>query len=426
MDKHKSKLLICFNNFYVVENLQDVIIKLSNIYSITLIFTNFRLELNNDELDQFKKRLNLQKMIILKFYNYEKRNNFNFVTSLFKIKKILNKNDFKACIVDNNLQIWLKVITNDFKKKRKKIIGFKHDALALDTSKVRKFLLNGDVNDILRTSHKLRVVVGRENKFSSEKEFLIKKKIVNFFNLFFERYFVPFLIFGKTFPFTKLDLATGFDDKTIDQVICFFYTGYIFWGSIFGFNKTFYVSFDKDCTCLKNDKKKFLFIASLLWEDDENLLDVQISRIVRFTTKILKENEGINQLDFKFHPSEKKKNINLIKKKIEKYSLPLKLNYIDHLSLIKKSCEYAVAFGMVSSALFYVASSCNACKVYCLKSISMHYFPEYYLKLFNENIIFYDDIINSEENLDKIYSDMVFDKSITKKDINSAIKDILN
>ena len=93
---------------------------------------------------------------------------------------------------------------------------------------------------------------------------------------------------------------------------------------------------------------------------------------------------------------------------------------------IDKSCDYSVAFGMVSSALFYVANSCNACKVFCLKSISVHYYKEYYLKLFNENITFYDDINDSEENLEKLYSEMLFDKSIKKNDIYSTIKNILN
>ncbi len=426
MNKLKDNILICFNNFYVVENLQDVIKKLSNSYSITLIFTNKNLKLNNKELDNFKKKLNLQKMIVLEFYDDEKKSKLKFIQSLFKVKKTLNNNDFKGCIIDNNLPIWLKVITDYFKKKQKKIIGFKHDSLSLDTLKVREFLLNGDVNNILSTSHKLRFISGKAKKNENKKKFSVKKKLFNLYNLFFERYLIPFLIFRRTFPFTQQDLATGFDDKTIDNVICFFYTGYIFWGSYYGFDKTFYVSFDKRCNCSKDEKKKLLFVASLLWENNENLLDIQINRIVKFTTKILRENKSINQLDFKFHPAETQKNVILIKKKIEKLSLPIKLNYIGNLSLIDKSCDYSVAFGMVSSALFYVANSCNACKVFCLKSISVHYYKEYYLKLFNENITFYDDINDSQENLEKLYSEMLFDKSIKKNDIYSTIKNILN
>ena len=83
------------------------------------------------------------------------------VNSFKTIKQLLNNNSFISCIVDNNLDIWTKVITNDFKKK--KIIGIKHDSLALNTEKVEEFLLNGNIENILNSTHKLREIKGKIN-----------------------------------------------------------------------------------------------------------------------------------------------------------------------------------------------------------------------------------------------------------------------
>ena len=254
MHNIENKILICIQNYYVIENLQNIIEKLSNNYSITLIITNQNLNLDKENINYFKKKFKVEKLIILDLYKNEKKNILGLTKSLLKIQKLLVNCDFKACIVDNNIEIWLKVITDYFKKKEKKIIGLKHDSLALNTAKVKEFLLNGDINMILNTSHKLRDTYTDIPK--STKQFSLLKKIKKASLLFFERYLIPLFIFKKTFAFTKLDLTTGFDDKTIEYVICFFYTSYIFWGSLYGFNKTFYVSYEKNCNCIKKKTKK--------------------------------------------------------------------------------------------------------------------------------------------------------------------------
>ena len=74
-----------------------------------------------------------------------------------------------------------------------------------------------------------------------------------------------------------------------------------------------------------------------------------------------------------------------------------------------------MAFGMMSTSLADVRNSCEFIKVYCLKSISTkEHGNDYFLKLLNEDIIFYDDFkgapdknLNSYEkyieNHEKIY-----------------------
>jgi hypothetical protein len=430
-----KKLLICIHNFFVVVNLQYIIKQLSKNYSITLVITSQNLDLSKEQLSDYKKRLNLNDLIVLPIYKHNKKNIIELTISFLKIKKLLYKNDFKACLVDNNLDVWLKVITNNFKKSGKKIIGIKHDSLALNTSKVEEFLLNGNVDNILATTHKLREVtlkIENSNRIIKSNLNIFKnllKKIKKLFFLFFERYFLPFLFFGNTFGYSKLDLSTGFDNKTINQVICLFYTGYIFWGSVYGFDKTFYVSYKNNCKCSSDktkSKTKILFLASLLWEKELNLLNNQITKLKEFISKIIDENKNINQIDIKLHPEETLENVIKIKKIISEKKIPLKINYLENISLIEESCNYKLAFGMVSSSLYYASSSCDQIDVYCLKSLSSHNFDKYYLKLFNENIIFYDDINNKIENQNLIFENMVFDKSINKTDINLAIKKILD
>tara|TARA_B100001057_G_scaffold472930_1_gene536773 strand:- start:23441 stop:24733 length:1293 start_codon:yes stop_codon:yes gene_type:complete len=429
-----KNILLCMHNFFVVINLQFIIKDLAKNYSITLVTTSQNLNHTPEEIEILKKKLDLKKIIILPLY-IEKKKNFSSLVNSFKtIKQLLNNNSFISCIVDNNLDIWTKVITNDFKKKNKKIIGIKHDSLALNTEKVEEFLLNGNIENILNSTHKLREIKSKININSNSlpkqnKLLSLFKKLKRFNNLFLERYLIPYIFFKKTFGYSKLDLSTGFDDKTINNIICLFYTGYVFWGSLYNFKKTYYVKYKNNCTCskmIKKNKKKILFLGSLLWESDTDLLSNQINNLIKFVTKILLENKEITELDIKLHPEEKLENKSKIIKLLSESKIPIKINYIDQISLIEHSCDYYAAFGMLSSALFYVSSSCKFIDVYCLKSLSDHRYKKYYLKLFNENIIFYDDINNCIENQSEVFNQMVFDKNIEKKDIIDVIKNILD
>ena len=58
---------------------------------------------------------------------------------------------------------------------------------------------------------------------------------------------------------------------------------------------------------------------------------------------------------------------------------------------------------MLSTALSDIKKSCKNIQVYCLKSLDMEsYGNDYFLKLLNEEIIFYDDLNNRNDiNVEK-------------------------
>ena len=143
-----NKIIICIHNFFVVINLQTIIKELSKNYSITLVTTSQNLNLSKDEIDGYKKELNVNELLLLPIYKNKEENIFELIKSFSIIKKLLKNNNFVGCIVDNNLDVWLKIITNDFKKNNKKIIAIKHDSLALNTLKVQEFLFNGNIENI--------------------------------------------------------------------------------------------------------------------------------------------------------------------------------------------------------------------------------------------------------------------------------------
>jgi hypothetical protein len=83
----------------------------------------------------------------------------------------------------------------------------------------------------------------------------------------------------------------------------------------------------------------------------------------------------------------------------------VKVKFLDtRTSLYDIACNYDIAFGMTSTALVDIKKNCNKIKVYCLKSLSVHeYGKNYFLKLLNEDIIFYDDIKNCFDSNMNIY-----------------------
>ena len=63
---------------------------------------------------------------------------------------------------------------------------------------------------------------------------------------------------------------------------------------------------------------------------------------------------------------------------------------------------------MMSAVLDKFSASCNTLKVFCLKSLSKERFgEEYFLKLLNENIFFYDDENNElDSNYNRYTKDL--------------------
>ena len=89
----------------------------------------------------------------------------------------------------------------------------------------------------------------------------------------------------------------------------------------------------------------------------------------------------------------------------------IKISLLSSNELIADIWKYAVAFGVMSGALQKFKSSCNNIKVFCLKSISKERFgEEYFLKLLNDEIIFFDD-----ENNEKDKNYMKYFKNTEKK-----------
>ena len=112
----------------------------------------------------------------------------------------------------------------------------------------------------------------------------------------------------------------------------------------------------------------------------------------------------LSNLDIRHHPRGINFNKDLFNKQISNnLNNHIKFNILDDDKPISDiACEYEIAFGMMSAVLDGFSASCKTLKVFCLKSLSKERFgEEYFLKLLNENIFFYDDENNE---LDRNYN----------------------
>ena len=115
--------------------------------------------------------------------------------------------------------------------------------------------------------------------------------------------------------------------------------------------------------------------------------------IISFVQKIKNENPSIDVLDIKHHPRTLNENKNFFEIKLkEKIGDKFTLNYLDDTKNITKiACNYKFAFGPITTSLHFL-ENCKNIKIYCLKSLSKDkYGDKYFLKSFNEKIIFFDD-----------------------------------
>ena len=146
-----------------------------------------------------------------------------------------------------------------------------------------------------------------------------------------------------------------------------------------------------------------------------------VDRVSNFVKKIKSEESSINKLNIKHHPRTLEENKTIFEEKLkEKIGNILSIGTIDtNDSITKIGCNYKVAFGAVSSALKYL-ESCKNIKIYCLKSLSKEkHGDNYFLKLFNENIIFYDDENYTEDENCKKYENLV--QKVKTEDFTSLI-----
>ena len=143
----------------------------------------------------------------------------------------------------------------------------------------------------------------------------------------------------------------------------------------------------------------------MLWGRNKEEISEQIKSIINFFKT--KNNDSSNEVEIhiKHHPEESDQIIENINRELKKnITEKIKIVFVDKSKLLNDiACDYSIAFGMMSTALVDVKNACKFIKVYCLKSLSIKgYGNEYFLKLFNENINFYDDIKDlPDENLQK-------------------------
>ena len=120
--------------------------------------------------------------------------------------------------------------------------------------------------------------------------------------------------------------------------------------------------------------------------------------------------------------------LNTINKKINSIIGPIiKVNILNNtMSISEIGCNYKIAFGMMSSALFDARASCEKIKVYCIKSLSMgrnDLDNNYFLKLLNEDIIFFDDDNDQIDQNYLKYKSLL--PKVKKQDFMEFIKSIL-
>lgn len=162
-------------------------------------------------------------------------------------------------------------------------------------------------------------------------------------------------------------------------------------------------------------------------DPDHKMLDDQILNISNFINKLINENPLLQKIDIKHHPRSTSENIELFEKKLKNKinkHLQIKILSKDE-KLTNLSCEYKVAFGTLSSALLDLKRNCNKIDVFCLKSLSVKRFGDlYFLKLFNEDIHFYDDFKNELDKNNETYQ--VHSQSVNKFNFCDLINDLIS
>ena len=187
-----------------------------------------------------------------------------------------------------------------------------------------------------------------------------------------------------------------------EKKIVFYYSNYLFWKQIYNKNDVILCKHENNCICNNSNKNKILFLSSFMDENFDELSN-QIDRVINFFYTINKNDINKKELHIKHHPMDK--NIIKINKVFkDKIKNKFKIKFIKSDVILENiSCNYKIAFGMLSTALNDIKKSCKNIQVYCLKSLDMKsYGNDYFLKLLNEEIIFYDDLNNRNDiNVEK-------------------------
>ena len=401
----KKKLLVCFQNSYVLNQYEKDFQKLSSHFDITLIISNFNVDKQTREnIQKFVLRTSIHNLFIIPFFSFGMTRNILDIikTHLFllDLKKKINFNLFSLCITDNKFFIWNRIILGTFLNKSCIQIGINHSGITMPIEKFEELMNGKDIYNLVKSMHKLREVKKKEKKRNSilTRFHNIKKR---FLDTIIDRRILSYFFHGRNFDYKHLDFNLASETEKFDYKITFFYSTFYFWNSWYNNEKVYICSKSKECFCDESRKNKILFlstgkIVTKPFNNTDNthqMITSVLNNIVSFLNKIKKENPEVNNLDIKHHPRALEENKNFFNNRLkEKVGDIFKINYLEKTENISKiGCNYKLAFGPVSSALLYLRS-CENIKIYCLKSLSKDkYGDKYFFKLFNENIIFFDD-----------------------------------
>lgn len=429
----KKKLLVCIQNGYVLNQYEDDLKKLSYRFDITLIISNFMIDKKQKEnLNKFASNASIDNIFIIPFYAERlTRNIFNIIKThlyLVNLKKKIDFNLFSTCISDSKFFIWHRIILETFLNKSCVQIGINHSGITMPIEKFEELINGKDIYSLVKSMHKLREVKKKEKTRNNilSKFHNVKKR---FLDIIIDRRILSYFFYSRNFNYKHLDFNLVSETEKFDFKITFFYSTFYFWDKWYNNEKVYICSKSTKCFCKEGHKNKILFLSTgkifvKPFNNSDNTHQMIMSflnNVVSFLKKIKKENPDVKYLDIKHHPRVLEENKKFFEIKLkEKIGDTLKINYVENTENISKiGCNYRLAFGPVSSALLYL-KSCQNIKVYCLKSLSKDkYGDKYFLKLFNENIIFFDDEKKIEDENYLKYKTFNFKKD--KVDFSSLI-----
>lgn len=402
----KKKILICVHNYFALNNLFNTFKDIEELYDLTILTTNYKL--TSREI-KFKKVNSNYKIHFINFYNkHSKRDIFSIIRThlnLFFLKKKINLNEFSLCISDGKFFIWQRIILEVLLNKKCIQVGLSLDATLLPLDRFKRLLDGENVNYLIKDIHKLREI--KKKKLNRYNFF---QKIINIYNryldILLDRWLLSFLFYRRNFLYNKNDFRL-LENTFFDFKITFVKSSYLFWKNFYK-NDVYIANLKNNCSCKNNInlKNKMLFLSSNFGSHnffDKKKIDSEIEKLFKIFEKLLIENTKINKIDFRHHPEENNKIAKYINQKLSSFS-KIKVDILDNgIPLENISCEYELAIGNLSGALFYLKKSCKNIKVYSYRSLNENTWGDYYfLKFIDEGIEFFDDtdkILKHEKNI---------------------------
>ena len=424
----KKKLLFCIHNYFF---LKHYILDLKNLekdFEITVITSNYLVTNQKDEHIKFNEQTNIKDLFFVPFYKHKMERSFSsiFSTHLFlmRLKKKINFNKFDTCITDSKFFIWQRIIADNFLHKKCRFIGVATGSIPLDLSVFKKLLKGESIDNFINNLHKLRHYdTGKRKK---EKNLYLKLQNIKnrYLDILVDRKIFSYFFYFRNFNYKKYDLNIMETDN-YDYKITFHYANYVFWSKWYKKKESVILAtHENNCSCNHENKDKILFVSSS-WMDSKEKISDQVDKIINFLKKKMNEFPNIKEFHIKHHPMENEQMIKIINDLfLDKISQTVMLKFIDkEQSLNEIACDYQISYGMMSSALNDLKNACNKTKVYCLKSINVDEFgDDYFLKLFNEDIIFYDDVKNQIDTNVNQYDKYI--KSVKRVKLSNFIKDL--